>query len=328
MVVKIFFTGATGYIGGSVLDLLLKFPDKYKITALVRSKEAAEKLKTLNVTPILGSLNDADVLAKAAKEADMVVDTADCDNLNSAKTLLKALSESKTPKIFLHTSGTGVVSDTAAGTKESKDVYSDLDVKRIHALPLTNPHRDVDQYLIDNCGKVKLIIVAPPIIYGLGTGQFNRHSILIPGFLKTFEKLGQVATYNQALNVWSSIHVEDLADFYLLLIEKALEGKADFQKEGFYFPEAGDFQFKPMMVKLRDLIVARKLIQNSEIRQLTPAEVEKHFGPAAWAYGCNSRTRGERCRALGWAPKRGDVFSTLEEEVDALIKKGIIGSKK
>lgn len=309
------------------MNLLLKFPDKYKITALVRSKEAAEKLKTFNVTPVLGSLDDAKVVTKAVKDADVVVDIADSDNLNAAKTFIKALSESKTPKILIHTSGTGVIKDSAEGNEASNNVYSDLDVKTIHAQPLTYPHRKMDQYLIDHSDNVKLIIVAPPLVYGLGTGQFNRHSILVLNFAQLFDQLGQSATYGKGLNIWSSIHVEDLADFYLLLIERALEGKADFRKDGWYFPESSDVQGKALVTKLRDKLIDRKVIQKSEIRELTSAEVER-LGKYAWGFGINCRTKGERSRALGWTPKRGDIFSTLEEDVDDLLKIGVLSRKK
>jgi len=55
---KIFLTGASVYIGGSFLTTLLKYPNKYEITALVRNKEHAEGLRKLGGTPVLGSLDD------------------------------------------------------------------------------------------------------------------------------------------------------------------------------------------------------------------------------------------------------------------------------
>lgn len=86
---KIFLLGATGYIGGSLLTTLLKSPEKYAVSALVRSKEQAEKLSLLGVTPVLGSLDDADVLYEAAKNADAVVNVADADHLPSTQSLIQ-----------------------------------------------------------------------------------------------------------------------------------------------------------------------------------------------------------------------------------------------
>ena len=56
---------------------LLKRPDisSYKIRALVRNKEKAEKLKELGVEPVLGELDDVDIIEKEASEADVVIAT-------------------------------------------------------------------------------------------------------------------------------------------------------------------------------------------------------------------------------------------------------------
>lgn len=66
----------TGYIGGSVLARLLELPDSksFHITALVRSTEKAEKLRTLGLNTILGSYSDNHLgfLTEAAANADLV----------------------------------------------------------------------------------------------------------------------------------------------------------------------------------------------------------------------------------------------------------------
>lgn len=45
-------------------------------------------------------------------------------------------------------------------------------------------------------------------------------------------------------NIWNNVHVEDLADFYVLLLEKAIAGEASSGKEGgWYFAENGEHSF-------------------------------------------------------------------------------------
>jgi len=65
-----------GYIGGSVLSRLLKHPNAatFHITALARSSDKADKLKTLGVDTIIGSYTDEDLtyLTEAAANADVV----------------------------------------------------------------------------------------------------------------------------------------------------------------------------------------------------------------------------------------------------------------
>eukprot|EP01089_Gocevia_fonbrunei_P013936 TRINITY_DN3698_c0_g1_i1.p1 TRINITY_DN3698_c0_g1~~TRINITY_DN3698_c0_g1_i1.p1 ORF type:complete len:192 (+),score=26.58 TRINITY_DN3698_c0_g1_i1:221-796(+) len=118
MTTKIFLTGATGYIGGSVLTTLLEYPHKYKISALVRNPEQAELLKKLGVTPVIGSLEDNDLLAKHAEESNAVINTADADHLPSTQALVRGLNAKQTKStVFLHTSGTGLLTFSAALSK-------------------------------------------------------------------------------------------------------------------------------------------------------------------------------------------------------------------
>jgi len=68
-------TGASGYIGGDVLHLLLKSHPEYKVRALVRdaSKGAAIKKAFQQVEIVNGGLDDSDIIAQEAKEADIVI---------------------------------------------------------------------------------------------------------------------------------------------------------------------------------------------------------------------------------------------------------------
>src|SRR3989338_10359686 len=87
---SIFLTGATGYIGGSVLTSLLQ-NKKYKVTALVRAQEKATLLQELGVTPLVGSLDDLELITNASAQADVVINTADCDHLASAQAIVAGL---------------------------------------------------------------------------------------------------------------------------------------------------------------------------------------------------------------------------------------------
>lgn len=70
MTKQLFLLG-TGFIGGTVLtDLLVKRSD-IAITALIRSDDKAAQLRSLGVTPLKGDLNDEDLIAEAASNADV-----------------------------------------------------------------------------------------------------------------------------------------------------------------------------------------------------------------------------------------------------------------
>lgn len=273
--VKIFLTGATGYIGGTVFSKLLE-TGEWDITVLTRSENTLQKFRELGVTPLLGSLDDADLLTKAAVDADVTMHLADADHLPAVKALIKGLSAGGKRRIFINCSGTGEISDDARGEFSSDKIYSDLDIETIHTIPATQAHRHVDSYIFDNNQGFESIIVAPPTVYGLGTGPFNRLSVQVPSLIRRYLKQGYAAVVGQGLNIWSQIHVEDLAEFFVFILQKALEGKAATGREGWYFCENGEeYYFKDLYGKIGDALYTRKLIDQAEPSvQFKPEEVE------------------------------------------------------
>src|SRR5215207_6389953 len=107
----VFVTGVSGYIGGSIAARLVA--SGHRVTGLTRSPEKAEALRVRGIEPVGGSLDEADLLAQAARRADAVVNAASSDHRGAAEALLDALAGSDKP--FLHTSGTSVVADDARG---------------------------------------------------------------------------------------------------------------------------------------------------------------------------------------------------------------------
>ncbi len=202
--IKIFLTGATGYIGGSVFSKLIEPSNqgKYDITVLTRSEATIQKFKELGVTPLIGTLDSAEILEQAAIDADVVMHFADSsDHLPAAKAITKGLNTGGKRRIYIHTSGTCVLEDFADGQFASEKIYSDLDIEGIRALPVTNFHRDVDTYIDENNKSAELIVVCPPNIYGLGSGPFNRQSVQIPALIKGMIKAKKAITVGKYLNI-------------------------------------------------------------------------------------------------------------------------------
>jgi NAD(P)-dependent dehydrogenase (short-subunit alcohol dehydrogenase family) len=65
---KIFCTGASGYIGGSVAAHLVA--SGHQVTGLVRSPEKADAVRAFGIEPVMGTLDDVQILARAAQAAD------------------------------------------------------------------------------------------------------------------------------------------------------------------------------------------------------------------------------------------------------------------
>ena len=109
----IFLTGAAGYIGGSVAAGLLAAG--HRVAGLVRSEAQAEAVRERGITPVVGTLDDAAILAEAARRADAVINAANADHEPAVRALTAALAGSGKP--FLHTSGSSVVGTQAGGRK-------------------------------------------------------------------------------------------------------------------------------------------------------------------------------------------------------------------
>ena len=75
---KIFCTGASGYIGGSVAAHLAAAG--HQVTGLVRSADKADAVRAFGIAPVMGTLDDGEILAQAAQAADVVVNAASADH--------------------------------------------------------------------------------------------------------------------------------------------------------------------------------------------------------------------------------------------------------
>ncbi|KAH7915630.1 hypothetical protein BJ138DRAFT_1176400 [Hygrophoropsis aurantiaca] len=313
---QIFLIGATGYIGGQVLSRFLKHPiaKDAEITCLVRSAEKAPKFSQLgaNVKGVVGSTADTDLLTKLASEADILISCADADDVPATQAFLAGLKQrhEKTGSvpILIHTSGTGVLTDNAAGKYATDIIYFDDNVQQIESLKPTQPHRDVDLLIVDadKQGYVKTHIILPSTIYGIASspvvdlGLQNPHSIQIPGLIKASLDRGQGGMVGEGKNLWPNVHIDDIADLYIVLYDAIITGKAGHGREGFYFGTNGEH-------KLYDVgqAVAQALYDSGKGKSPDPTtfseeEIQKYFGSAY--LGSNSRCKAVRSRAIGWKP--------------------------
>src|SRR6516162_11507799 len=108
---KIFITGAAGYIGGSIAEKLVA--SGHEVKGLARSREQAQLLKTRGMDSVTGTLDDPEILTNAAQSADAVINAASADHPGSVVTLVTALERSG--KLLIHTTGSAIVADHADG---------------------------------------------------------------------------------------------------------------------------------------------------------------------------------------------------------------------
>ena len=296
---KIFMTGATGYIGGTIARRLLD--DGHEIRGLVRDSEKGRKLAVFGVEPIIGGLDDAAILAAEAGRADAVINTANSDHRGAIDAFLEALAGSNMP--FLHTSGSSIVADDAHGDVASEKIYDEE--TPFEPVPGKQARVDIDRAIRDASRRgVRTIVVCPTMIYGNGLG-LARDSAQIPGLAKRAKASGVVRHVGQGLNIWSNVHVEDVADLYRLALLKAPPG-------AFYFAENGESSYREICAA-----IARRLkLGDPQAWPFEEAAKELGENSAAYTFGSNSRVRARRARSeLGWQPKHGSATKWIEAEL-------------
>ncbi|KAG2746719.1 NAD(P)-binding protein [Suillus brevipes Sb2] len=332
----IFITGATGYIGGSVLSALLSHPraKSFQITALTRSPDKVALLNSVGVIAVVGSNQDLEKLTELARDSDVAIACADADDLQAAKAILLGLKQryDKTDKlpILIHTSGTGVFIDDAAGNHITDKIYSDLDIPMIESLPKTQPHREVDIEVVaaDKKGYVRTYIILPSTIYGIANtsmvklGIQNPYSKQIPALIKASIDRKQGGVVGKGLNLWPNIHINDTATLYTTVFDAAMKGsgEAGHGREGFYIGANGEHRVGRISEIIAQLLYEMKLGKSPEPTVFTEEELRKYFGGPY--IGSNSRVRAERAKLVGWNPVHtvDSLWASLKPETEAIAE--------
>ncbi|CAF0748341.1 unnamed protein product [Adineta steineri] len=344
--INIFLTGATGYIGGSILTSLLQHPNasNFNITALIRGgdDERVKKLASLNVTPLIGSNDSFDIIEKAASESHVTIHTANSANdLPSTKAIISGLNkrtkQTGKPAIYIHTSGAGVVAEDVRGKKGSGIVFSDLNPDQINGLGDEQPHRNVDVFIINAADAnplLKTAIVLPPLVYGTGTGPFNRDSIQIPLLLRTAIKRHKAEAVGPGEATMNNVHIGDLVDAFVIIFDQLVavygpDAKPNVQpsqylttgREGYYFAENGKHTWRQLSEKIGEVLYKKKLVTSPEVTSFPEDDVDSSlFTKDKWyLVGSQSNSKAERLRKLGWKPHRPSILDSVEEQADILI---------
>jgi nucleoside-diphosphate-sugar epimerase len=292
---RVFITGASGYIAGTVAARLIARGDR--VLGLVRSAEKAEAVAALGIEPLIGTLADPDILAEGARRAEAVIHTASSDDPWSAEALLGALEG--TGKSFIQTSGSSIVADRAAGEPSELIFHEDT---IFDPLPERLLRVAIDEKVLRAAHRgVRSIVLRPGLIYGRGAGV-HRDSIQLPKLAELARRSGVARHVGRGLNRWAHVHVDDTAALFILALDRAPPGSL-------FYVESGETAWRDIA---RAVGGALGLGERAEPWPI--AEAVKEWGAAAWtSFGSNSRVRADKARAmLGWEPKAPGLLESIE----------------
>ena len=213
--------------------------------------------------------------------------------------------------------------------ESSSKIYNDLEgVDEVVSLPDHASHRIVDKIVIGADGPhVKTAIVCPPTIYGPGRGPGNRRSHQVPEMARCTLERKKAFQLGLGENLWSNVHVHDLSDIFVKLVEAAAQdkAKATWGAKGYYFAENGEREWGHVAESIAKTAHKNGLIPSADVEGIPESEANLLTRAGAALWGANSRSRALRARTLlGWAPKYGnsdfdaDIVSVVEQEARSL----------
>jgi nucleoside-diphosphate-sugar epimerase len=293
---RIFLTGASGYIGTAVAERLRAAG--HQLTALARSDASAAKLESAGIKPVRGDFSDPKSVGSAARAADGVISLATTYDPSidgpAIDAILDALAGSNKP--FIYTSGIWSHGDTAGKVVDESSPPNPA--------PLVAWRQGVEDRVLSGARrKVRTVVIRPAIVYGRGGG--------IPaGFVESARKEGAAQFVGTGENRWPFVHVDDLADLYLLALENAPPGTLLLGVSGEAHP-------------VRDVAAAasRGAGANGRVKAWSLEDARKKLGVYADALVLDQQASGRRAQQLlGWQPHRADVLEDIERGSYALAE--------
>jgi nucleoside-diphosphate-sugar epimerase len=293
MQMHVFVTGAPGHIGSLVVRELLD--NGHQVSGLVRSDAGAEVVEQAGAKVVRGTLDDLDVLTKAAGESDGVIHLAFKhdfgDYVGAAEADLRAVRAigaglTGSGKPFLNTSGTAVLATGSSSALATEDTVPPSEGPRV-------PSENATLALAGQGVRASIIRLAPTV-----HGPTDRRGF-IPTLIENARKTGQSIYIGDGTNRWPAVHNLDAARLYRLALESApagsrLHGAAE---QGIPFRDIAEAIAKQLDVPAVSVSVE---------------EATEQLGFIGWVASLDNPTSSAITRKLlGWTPEQATLLEDL-----------------
>lgn len=290
---KVFVTGASGFIGSAVILELLQ--NGHEVLALARTDAAEAKIAKISpqVKIIRGDIENIEILEKGVKESEGVIHLGfihdfsnfeECCHIDrrAVDVMCKALEGTSYP--FVYTTGTLSLPKGKLATE--KDV-SDTGFGNIRA----QTEKAVFEY--KEKGVRVMSIRLAPTVHGEGDKAF------VPVLMQIAKKIGVSGYIGNGENVWPAVHRVDAASLYRLVLERGISGHA---YHG--VTENG--------IKTKDIATTISKAINVPLVSINPEKAQEQFNFLGFLFGLDNPTSSEITQVeLNWKPKNVTLIQDI-----------------
>lgn len=290
---RVFLTGATGFIGSAIVRELLSAG--HEVLGLARSDASAQALARLGAQAHRGELADTEGLARAAGACDGVIHTAFIHDFSAHAAAAETDRQAVTAMLgALEGSGKPLVATSVTVLlAQARTATEDMPVPQ--ASP--NPRAQAEAMVLAAAGRgVRASVVRlPPSVHGAGDYGF------VPMLARIARAKGRSAFIGEGANRWPAVHRLDAAKLFRLALESALPGARlhAVAEEGLPF---------------RAIAEAIGAGLGVPVRGITADEAPGHFDWLARFVAIDNPSSSALTRAaLGWQPREAELLADMRD---------------